>query len=506
MVNKIDSNLSGLSYAEEASIGVLPGSPIWFGLEPNSYKNWGGSYTQTPRNPINPARQRRKGSITDLKVEGGFAADLTHNSVTRLMQGIIFADAREKVATQPLNGTQVALTSITTGPNKFIATGVMPAFLVDHLVFAENCGQASNNGLHLVTAVSADDITVSETLVAEASPPAASMLTAVGVQFASGDVTFTNTGTNYPEMDSTVFDFTTLGLTVGEWVFVGGDATATHSAQATNNGFARISSVAAHKIVFDKTNATWVTDTATGKTIRLFFGSFIKNETATNLIKRRTYALERTLGNDGLGTAAEYISGAIPSEFVLTVKAATKVTTDITFMGIDNNAQDGSVGLKSGTRVSPVSSDCFNSASDFVRMNMHVVSATDANPVPIFAYLTDLTLTIKNNVSANNAIGILGAFDMTAGTFDLSTTIMAYFNSTAAVSAVRANSDFSIDCALVKANRGLVFDAPLVAAGGGLANVVQDKPIELSLTADGAQSAAGYTLSFTHFAYLPNAA
>lgn len=502
-VSKIDSNTSALSFCEEASIGVLPGSPIWYAVEPNSFKNWGGTYTQTPRNPINAARQRRRGSITDLKVEGGYVTDLTHDSATRLMQGVIFGDIREKVSTAPMNSAAVVLTSVTT--TEFVATGVMPAFLVGGLVLCENDAFVANNGLHVISAVDADSITTTG-LTAEGSPLAATVLTEVGFQFAAGDAVFTNPGSVYPHISSTVADMTTFGLIPGEWVFVGGDATLTKCATAANNGFARIHSVTAHSIVFDKTSSTWVTDAGTSKTLQLFFGRIIKNETSVNLIKRRSYQWERTLGNDGIGVGAEYMKGAVNSEAILSVKAATKVTLDLTFMGIDNVPQDGAVALAAGTRVPAILTDCFNTASDFVRMNMSVVNSTNPDPVPLFAYLSDMTLTVKNNVSEAKAIGILGAFDMVAGTFDLSMSLVAFFNSTDAVTAVRNNSDFTVDCALVKNNKGIIFDAPLVAAGGGLANVVQDKPIEITLTTEGVQSSFGHTLAFNHFPYLPNAA
>lgn len=510
-VNKIDSNVTGLRYAEEASLGVLPGSPVWVPLEPNEYDDFGGEITTVARNPINPSRQRKKGVTVDLDAEGGFQTDLTQENLQDLLQGFLFADLREKAKVGGASEiTGIAGSVISTTDTTGIAAG--------DLIIGRNFGESGNNDViwSVASVIASTSITINETPVAEGAPPATAEIRKVGIEGTAGDIDVDVSGT-YPALDTTTIDWTTEDLVEGEWIFVGGDVSGASGDQflnAENNGWKRVRSIAANVLTLDKSDSTMVTEASTAETVRIFFGRVLKNELGT-LITRRSYNLERTLGApDDASPAnvqAEYIEGAVPAEFTISIPTADKLTCELSFIGTNSSTIDGPTALKSGSRPSIVESDAFNTSSDFSRINLAQVVDGDEAPAPLFAFAQEIEITINNNLSPNKAIGTLGSFEVTAGTFEVSGDITAYFADVAAITAVRNNVDITLDFAIAKANAGLVFDLPLLSLGEGRPEVEQDEPVTIPLSLDAATAAKldtnlDYTCMFVFFDYLPTAA
>ena len=506
VLTKIDSNVTGLRYCEEDSYKVVSGDEVWYPLEPNSYADFGGQVTTVARNPINPSRQRKKGVVTDLDASGGFETDITQTNLQDILQGFFFADLRKKEEFAAITNVDA------TGDTYDAASGL--AFVVGDLVFAAGFDDAANNGLKEVTSVTADtDFGVAEALVDDASPAAGHSIVRVGIVGAAGDIDVDASG-SLPILTSTVFDFTDLGVVPGEWVYIGGDSAALAFSNAANNGFARVRSIAANILTLDKTEATMVTEASTTETIQIFFGRVLKNETGTDIV-RRTYQLERQLGapDDASPTEiqAEYVVGAVPSEFELSVPTADKIIANLTFVGADNETIDGPTALKAGTRPALAEADAFNTSSDIPRIKLAIVEAADAAPTALFAFAEDITLTLNNNVSPNKAIGVLGAFEVTAGTFEVGGDMTAYFADVDAIEAVRANADITLDFHLVKDNAGITIDVPLITLGDARLNVEQDQAIKLPLSTEAASgakidSALDHTLLMVFWDYLPDAA
>lgn len=507
-VSKIDSNSTGLRIAEETAFKTVGGSEIWVPYEPNAYEDFGGTITTVARNPINDSRQRKKGVVVDLEAMGGFNTDLTQTNLQDLLQGFFFADLRRK-------GEEVVTAVDIDGanPDEF-EVAATAGFLVGSLIKGSGFTNSGNNGVHEVTAiVSNTSIEVATgALTAEASPPAAAKVTVVGHAAATADLDV-DASLTFPALTSSVLDFTTLGLIAGEWIFVGGDAAGSKFVTAANNGFKRIRTIAANRLEFDKSDSAMVTETGTGLDILLYFGRVLKNELAADIV-RRTYQLERSLGapdDSSSDFQYEYVTGAVPSEMTINIPTADKVTVDLMFMAGDNELVSAATGEKAGTRPTLVESDAFNTASDFSRIRLAIHTDGTEAPTPLVAYMQELTIELNNNVSPNKAVSVLGAFDMTAGRFEISGEITAYFSDIAAIDSVRDNADVTLDFAIVKNNAGIVLDLPLLSLGDALANVEQDEPITLPLSLEAASASKidtdlDYTALMMFFDYLPNAA
>lgn len=509
-VQKIDSNATGLRYSEELSIGVVAVSPIWNILEPNSYDDFGGQYSLVARNPINAGRQRKKGVIVDLDSMGGFEADIVQNGLQDMLQGFMFASFRRK-------GEEVVTAVDIDGgnPDEYEVASTT-GFLVNSLIKGSGFTNAANNALNKVTAVvAATSVEVATgLLVAEASPPAAAKIVVVGHQGAAGDLDIVNAGgITLPRMTSTSLDFTTLGLIPGEFIFIGGDTAGTNAYAAAGNAcWARIYSIAANLLVFDKTSKLMVTENSTTETIQIFFGRVLKNESSQTLQVRRSYQLERTLGaSDDASPSqiqSEYVVGAVPNEAEFNYSTADKATVKLSFVGTDHEQRTGATGVKSGTRPALAAEDAYNTSSDFAILKMHVLDrAAGAFPSDLFAFLSELTLKINNNVSPNKAISRLGAFDMTAGQFIVDGSAEAYFSNVTAVQSVRNNSDVTMHGIMTKDNAGWAFDIPLIALGDGRLNIEQDQPVKLSLEMPAAADEVfDHTLLLCFYDYLPTLA
>lgn len=501
--NTQSSNATGVAFAEEVSYKILPGTPDWFGLEPDGYGSFGSDYEKVQRNFINESRQNVKGVTTKETASAGLTSDLTQTNMMRLEQGFFFADAHEKFSTQPLNGTQIALT--TTTATQYKAASGLTGFSSGDLLYAFNMDVEANNGLSKVTASAAASVTVDKTLVVQASVDSKGHLRKVGVEFSSSDLTITASASNII-LGVTTASFTDYDLNVGEWLFIGGDVAGNQLGGANSPGYARIASVVAKTMTLDSTTWTPATDTNTGKSVRIFFGTFIRNEKDVSLIKCRSYTLERTLGNDGVGVQSQHVQGAIANTMTVSSPVSDKITTELGFIAGKTVSRTGTQGVLSGNRFEALGEDAINTSSNIYRIHLAKVDPVTLNASALFAYVTEMTLSIDNGVAGNFALTSSGAISVTTGNFSVTASLTAYFSTVDALSSIADNDDVTLYSIFASNNSAQVNDMPLGSLGGGLLDVEKDTAIMIPLELQAAENKNGYTISKTYLHGLPDIA
>lgn len=500
-------NLTGLYEAEETSLGVLPETPIWREREPNSYNDFGGNFAMTQRKPITHDRQHPKGQVSDNSPTAGYQEDFTLTNMARPFQRFLFADAREKATTQPLNGDAVVITAVNDAPDSFVAAAGLSVFKVGHIVYSSGFTDPDNNGINIVTAVAAGLLTVASPLVDEAAPPAGAFLEAVGFTFGAGDVTL-DAFADRVELNITDTDATTLGLIEGEWIGVGGDDASTKF--ALNAPFyGQIHSIAAGKIVLRKTTGVQVDDAGAAKTLQIWFGTVIKNEDDCDLIKLRSITLERQYGC-GDDAEAEYVGGAVANQVTVTVPtpaADAKITVDLGYIACTSYERTNEVDdeILEGTRIASLNEPVFMPGLNVYQHKLAVIDPTTLNPTALVGYNSEASLVVNNNLAGNKAIETFGNAGINIGEFTVTGSITAYFPGVAAARRVRQGADVTWHLILTKSNAAVIMDIASLGLGKARATVEANTPVKLPLDTAAGKGQYGYSLLTTFMRYVPAA-
>jgi hypothetical protein len=434
--------------------------------------------------------------------------DFTQDNMTELLQGFFFNDAYEKYNLLPLNGTANPALTVVVSTGVFTVTSTLATSIyANDLVKTTGFTNSANNLMAKVVSVVTTTLdTDATTTVAEVPNPATANIRVVGHEFASGDLVATISSGKLV-LTSSAYPIAQLGLRVGEWIFIGGDAVGTQFANGT--GYARIYSLSSTAITCDKSTGLITADAGAGKTVRIFFGTYIRNPTISESQVVRTYAVERTLGEDTNGTQAQVEIGSYANEFALKVPTGAKLEADISYVSSDELFYDGTQTIPSeevGVQLfAALGQEGYNTSTDMVRVAMNLVGAT-LSPTEMFAFVSELNLNINNGAKLNKAVGVVGGISASFGNFVVGGNVTAYFQTVEAQRALRNNDDVTIDAIFAKHNGGMVFDIPMLGLGGGQVNVTKDSPITIPLEQFAAENPAGYTLSYCNLHYLPDIA
>ena len=466
-MSRVSTNTVSLAYAVEASLGVLPGTPdapLWKRLEPNTITAFGPTIATVSRNPISKDRQRKKGTITDLDSSVEFEADVTMDAVLDFLPGFVFAVFAGPEGFGAHDTNQVtAATGGATDAYTVSAGGALPA---GRLIFARGFAIPANNGLKVVnTGSSATSLIVTTDLENETDPPENARIDVAGVVGASGDLQINASG----NLISTALDFTTLDLTPGQFIWVGGTLEANRFAQdvsnGVNRGWARVVSVEANLVVLDKKLTTYVADNGSGKTIHLYFGRFLRNVPVDDddFLEQSLHFEAAYPDLDDVGTPAyEYAIGNYCNQVSINLALADKATMSFGFIGIDTLPPTTTRAEDADEALDPLQTVAFNTSADIARLRI-----ADTDEEGLTTYFKSLTITLNNNVSPEKVLGVLGAAFMNIGNFEVDLEAQVLFTSPDIPAAIRNNETLSMDFSMRNDDGALYFDIPAMTIGGG---------------------------------------
>ncbi|EHK56900.1 phage tail tube protein [Allomesorhizobium alhagi] len=352
------------------------------------------------------------------------------------------------------DGTADSVITAVTDTTDVVTVTTGDAFVAGQLALLSGFTADENNGVFKCTTGSATvPAFLGAGFVAEAAPPAAARMKVVGFQGASGDITALAAG-----LGSTALDLTTLGLAVGQWIKIGGTATADKFATAACNGWARITAIAATELTLDNLPTGWTTDAGAGKTIKVWFGDQLKNGLLT---------LGQTIERGFMGQSVPtYIAqrGMVAGQGEFRFVTEQIATWSLTFSGL--------TGTQDTTSLDASPDDATTNAIMAAAVNVGRIAE---NGVPVGGpnYIRSATLTINNNLRPIGGIrsdGLVGPEDIGKGSVDVGVSLETYFGSNALLTKLFAGTATNINIRIAKDSQAMIWAVPRLTYTDGAPN------------------------------------
>ena len=475
-----DSNATGLAVtkSEMPATATTP----WLYMEPNELGSFAATIEKVARDPITNDRQRRKGSITSVATAPQFTADMTLEMVHYYMDTFLFSVWK---GLQPDSYTLVE----TSGGNTYTVETGGAVLTAGSLVYADGFVNPENNGLKTVASATATTVVVNEALVDETASTKA-RLYAVGVRGAAGDLQIDAE----QNLISTTLDFTTLGLTAGQYINIGGALATNQFDNAT--GKARIAVIEANKLTLEARDAAYTADPGTGKEVDILFSAFVRNVPVGDAdFLKQWYHMEATYNTDPM--LYEYADCCVNNTLAINNALQDKAVLDLAFVGKDLLPPTDTP--RAGVRSNQVETEPFNTSSDIMRLR---VSDVDDNGVSTF--FKDTNISINNNVAAEYVLGQLAAEFMNFGNFEVDIETTAVFTDAILLNAIRNNTTLGIDMADKNGDGGFVLSLPCGTFGDGSKSLPRNEKVKLTTPFMAHRDEdRGYTMGVSLFWYLP---
>lgn len=484
------TNRVAIGLVAEVTPGTTPASPAITGLRVTS-----GGLTYSPQTVTsNEIRSDRQ--VTDLVLVGAQAAgqigfEASYGAIDTLLEGGLASTWVNNPTILNVTADSNITDAGTTANTYAVATALGSAFKTGHVVQASGFTNSANNQIFRVTSSTATTVVgTALSLTAETAPPAGAKLQVIGFQGAAADLTIT---ASTKKLGSTLLDFTTLGLAVGMWVKIGGTASGDKFATAANNDWCRISAIAATGLTFD-VFPTFVDDTGTGKTVKVWIGDYLRNGTT-----EKSYSIERQYA-DHSPVDYEVFTGMEIDQLSLQMTAQAIMTGSASFQGL--NATTSTTRTSGATDVAAPTNSVYNTSSNVGR-----IAENGSSIIGGANYVLDASIQIANNLRRNNAVGSLPSVAIQQGECTITGRLNTYFANTTLYAKVLANTASSFDIRVQRSDESyhtLLIDLPKLKYSGGSPQVGgknQDVTIPLDFQSF-RHPTLGYSMQVQRYAYV----
>jgi hypothetical protein len=511
---KSSTNKFALSICKETSLGVA--DTTWFQLEPNNVTQFGSQIKQVARRPISKLRQYRKGATVDVDSIVEYDFDLTMDALGLIADPMLYSESGNsnlyfRAANVDASGYVIsAATASQAGKIQWV-TG---AGNKRSLFYAAGYLNAGNNGLKAVTAdtTPGDGHVFVSGLTTETAPNNA-VVTLAGYRSKTSDLSYTSTGATTGTLHTAGdVNFTTIGISVGQFVNIGGLLTANQFAGGGGTGggvsMGRATLITSTDILFDKLIGTLITSNGTGDTVDLLFGRFARNVSIDDNADDKRY-LENSYQFEGAYADLGAVSPGTPSYDYQPGGYANSITLDMRLadlirMKASYTCQTTPVpttSRKSGasTPVLPLFPGAFGAAANILNLRMTTPSLSST-------YFHNLSIALTNNVNAEKVLGTLGPLFMGLGILGVSITGEALFTDPTIITAIIQAQTVTADTLLKNTEGGVMIDLPSLTLGGGRRGFPLDKTITIALTGQAFLDPTqpyGTSLSMSFFPVLP---
>ena len=467
-----DANRTAVRVSREQTYKVPFAAPL---MHPLRITSVGLAYTPetVTSNEIDSTRQIADQPLVGFSSGGDIPAELSIGNMDILMEGLYLnpwirspevlngaswkygsgSTAATRISALTATTLTLAATSVLAG-STINSTGA--AFRTGMLMALTGFGSGTAEQILRVAGSTATTVTV-----VGATPVAAPAVTArakvVGFEGVAGDILSTTVGGN--ALTSTALDFTTLGLTFGQWIFL--DNKLGNFGFSSGGGYARISAITANRLSFDIVPVGFAINTGAGKTIRAYFTDMIKNGVQDNF----SYYIEEEFGLP-VGTQYQYFRGQEVATRVLSADTKAIITDTITFIGADATPMSG-VRQVGAVDLIPGTGTVLNSSTAVPLLLENGAQVTDPN------FINSFTLSMDNAKRSQDAVGVLGAAGIGTGRINVTGTLNTYFGSPVLYNKVISNAVSSVTIAfndLVTA-RSEIYDVPKLKFSSGAPEV-----------------------------------